>query len=92
MSNGDVPVGKVYRHCEACGVPFKVYHSEIRRGKGMFCKKSCSAGYKYVQVYNLTCQTCGSPFRSINPSTQYCCINCNPQADLDSIIELLNNY
>lgn len=84
------PPRKVYRHCEHCNIPFKLYHSEIARGKGLFHSKSCSAGYKYVTIYDLTCQRCGSPFRSINPDTPYCCINCDPEADLDSIIELLN--
>ena len=33
----------VDRHCKGCDQPFKARASDVKRGWGMFCSKSCKA-------------------------------------------------
>lgn len=37
---------KIERACQQCGETFQVYESVARKGKGLFCSKSCKSSYQ----------------------------------------------
>lgn len=64
------------RICEYCNNIITIYPSDIARGKGMFCSKSCAAKRQNVEKFEKICKFCGSPFKTIKESTICCCNEC----------------
>ncbi len=65
---------KVTRYCERCGKEYKVYKSEVNRGKGVFCSRGCSKYFKYAGVETRICKWCGLMFRTMG--NECCCKEC----------------
>lgn len=42
--------GKIERHCEICSVPFTVYLSALKYGRGRFCSKACQNQWQAVPL------------------------------------------
>lgn len=64
------------RICETCGNEIKVYPSDIARGKGMFCCKSCAAHKQKYIKFDKVCVHCNMPFRTTLEDTIYCSLEC----------------
>ena len=63
------------RVCERCGKLILIYPSDIKRGKGMFCCKSCAAYKKKVEKLTKICKACGITFKTTT-SSEFCCTEC----------------
>lgn len=53
--------GRVARICDGCGAAFSVYESEIRKGGGKFCTRTCYLSHRTLQE-SRTCGGCGCSF------------------------------
>lgn len=66
----------MHRLCEHCGNIISIHPSDISRGKGMFCSKSCAAKRQHYIKYKRNCATCGSIFKTSEESEHYCSEEC----------------
>lgn len=41
-------MAKVEKHCLQCGKPFEVFSSEIKKGGGKFCSRSCATTFRNI--------------------------------------------
>lgn len=59
------PESYVDRKCPICGKTFSVHISQIQRGQGIYCSRSCARSgspTKQKQKPTMLCHTCGKPF------------------------------
>ena len=62
-----VPMKTISKSCEFCGQPFLAKLSEVKRGYGRYCSRSCSAKHKEAKVrqqrqLNSVCASCNKAF------------------------------
>lgn len=69
------------RTCEQCHTQFTIYPSDISRGKGMFCCKSCAAVRQKYKKFEKICKCCGSPFKTTIETKTYCCEECRVELE-----------
>lgn len=48
----------IVRHCERCGAEFRTYPSEVKKGAGRFCSRTCARGGRVLR----RCEYCGAEF------------------------------
>lgn len=76
-----VPYGVITRVCECCGSKFKVPHSIIDDGKGIFCDGKCFQKFRLVKPIWFVCNHCKTKFKAITSrNALFCCEECKTAA------------
>lgn len=60
------------RYCEHCGKPIHIHTSDISRGKGMYCCKSCAAKNQQTIKYLRNCAICNVQFKTSKTECTTC--------------------
>lgn len=68
----------VFRSCNQCGTPVRIYPYMLRRGKGKFCSHACSALWHRQHRRLESCKHCGVLFDAYKGTRRYwfCSIQC----------------
>jgi len=72
------------RICEHCKTPIPIHVSDIIRGKGMFCCKSCAAHCRSKLKLSKLCKSCGNKFVTTDEYKEYCCVECKNEHSDDT--------
>lgn len=76
-----VPCGAVTRNCECCGSKFKVLHSIVDDGRGLFCNLKCFHKFRLVKPIWFVCNHCKTKFKAItSKNALFCCDECRDAA------------
>lgn len=53
----------------------EAYPSELKRGRKVYCSRSCASHHSNEKSYPVTCKTCGNTFYT-HQRRDFCCIEC----------------
>ena len=81
-------MGKTKVKCGGCGKIFDAKPSEVRRGKGNYCSRSCYFLYRLRQR-TISCEFCGILFERHNAQRRYCSRECFQNA---INLEIVHDY
>ena len=89
-----LPISFLYemrtRICEHCGIEIHIYPSDIKRGKGMFCSKTCAAYHRRAKKPEKVCKCCRDPFKTSKPDIiDYCCEECRTELESNPILRTM---
>lgn len=66
----------VEKNCETCGKSFSVRFTEVQRGNGKYCSRTCSAKAPKSLKFEHICKHCGEKFKSASKASKYCSNSC----------------